>query len=166
MNQQIPTKLGLIDSMSKFFTPSSSQRHHDTYFTFINHNNKLPSPESLMSTRKQLMAKKILKRNRNITKRLRASSLPSREIKTPEELAQLNLSDKENQQNQTRFKNLSKSFSPTIITLHSPKNTISPKKSPVLLSSKLKKQAELLGTNKKAEVILKRYVIIPLVYKK
>ena len=87
--------------------------------------------------------------------RLRASSLPSREMKSPEEISQLNSSDKENQQNQTKYKNLSKSFSPTIITLHSPKNTISPKKSPVLLSSKLKKQAELLGTNKKAEVILK-----------
>lgn len=46
------------------------------------------------------------------------------------------------------------SLSPTIITLHSPKNTISPKKSPVIISSKLKKQAALLSSDTKTAVIL------------
>lgn len=105
------------------------------------------------------MAKKLLKRTKhmNSNKRgmSRASSMPTHEFKSFEEGAAglLNLSDKENQQ-QTRYKNLSMSLSPTIITLHSPKNTISPKKSPVLVSTKLKKQAELMSNNKKTAIIL------------
>ncbi len=151
------TKLGLVDSMSKFFTPANRHRHHDAYFTFIHSNNKQAIAESNMSSHKLLMAKKLLKRTKNMSKQMkRASSMPTNEFRSFDESSTglLNLSDKENQQNQVRFKNLSMSLSPTIITLHSPKNTISPKKSPVLVSTKLKKQAALISNNKKTAVIM------------
>ncbi len=153
------TKLGLVDSMSKFFTPANRHRHHDAFFAFIqtNNGNKQATAESNVSSHKLLMAKKLLKRTKTMSKQMkRASSMPSREFRSFDEGGPglLNLSDKENQQNQMRFKNLSMSLSPTVITLHSPKNTISPKKSPVLLSSKLKKQAALMSNNKKTAIIL------------
>ena len=78
-------KLGLYDSMSKFFSPSSSNRHHDAFFAFIgNGGNKMPSAESNLSSHKLMMARKIVKRTRaKKTGRPmgRASSLPTSEVR-------------------------------------------------------------------------------------
>ena len=56
VNEQIPVNLGLIDGMSKFFTPNSTQRPHH-----------LPQYMSIqqMVNNNQMMARKILKRTRN-----------------------------------------------------------------------------------------------------
>ena len=142
-SSQIPTSLGLIDGMSKFFTPISTQRHHETNFAnFLKATSNAKFSSGNPKSPQMLMARKILRRTRHAanSRPNRASSLPKqfKVIRCDEKpatggCANLNSSDKENQ-HQTK-KNLSLSFSPT---LKSP--TITFRKSPVLISSKLAKQ--------------------------
>lgn len=130
--EEIPATLGLIDGMSKFFTPNSTQRHHQFNF-YAAANFKM---QSSVSNNNHLVAKKILKRSKNSQRNKQISSTATLATSTAnsnqtndQTSNSLNNSDKENQ-----FKSPVKK-SPSIMSANNSGN----KKTSLLFKMKLSK---------------------------
>ena len=92
--KQIPTSLGLIDGMSKFFTPNSTQRHHQFNYYVSTNNTSVNLTNN--NNNNQLLARKILKRTKN--QRSKQSSNSNKD-NSNQSKSLLSNSDKENQTN-------------------------------------------------------------------